>query len=176
MEIREPRPDDQDALLRFFAAIPEDERTFFKEEVLDADTIARWLADERGVRALACEDGEIAGYVAVVPLPGWADHVGEVRLVVAPTHRRAGVGRALARQALTTAIERLQLRKLYVEVVAEQDGAVAMFQALGFTAEGLLRGHVRDRSGEVHDLVLLAHQVDEQWSSMLTAGIDRAVS
>jgi hypothetical protein len=146
MEIRAPGPDDLDALLRFFAEVPEDERTFFKEEVLDRDTVARWLADRRGVRGLACEGGEIAGYVAVVPLPGWSDHVGEVRLVVAP-----------------------------VEVVAEQDGAVAMFQALGFGAEGLLREHVRDRTGAVHDLVLLAHQVDEQWSSMLTAGIDEAM-
>ena len=175
MEVRPPRPDDLDALRRFFAAIPEHDRTFFKEDVLDARTVERWVADPAGVRGLACDGGDIAGYVAVVPLPGWSDHVGEVRLVVDPGRRRGGVGRSLARWALAAAVERLDLRKLYVEVVAEQDGAIGMFQALGFGAEGLLRDHVRARDGTLRDLVLLSHGVDEQWSAMLTAGIDDAV-
>ncbi len=63
------------------------------------------------------------------------------------------------------------LRKLVVEVVAEQEGAVGMFQGLGFNAEGLLRDHVRDTSGRLHDLVLLAHSVQDQWEQMSAAGI-----
>jgi hypothetical protein len=63
-----------------------------------------------------------------------------------------------------------------VEVVADQDGAVAMFSSLGFQAEGLLRDHVRDRDGQLRDLVLLAHPVEDQWSAMATAGIDDAVN
>ena len=175
MEIRPPRPDDLDALTAFFAAVPEHERTFFKEEVLERATVESWLGDERGRRAIACDDGQVAGYVAVVPLVGWSDHVGEVRLVVAPDHRRGGVGRELARRALVDAVE-CGLRKLYVEVVAEQDGAVAMFQALGFQAEGLLRDHVRDRGGELRDLILLAHPVAEQWEAMATAGIEEELA
>ena len=171
MEVRAPRPDDLDALLAFFAAVPEDERTFFKEEVLDRATIEGWLGEERGRRGIACEDGAVAGYVAVVPLVGWSDHVGEVRLVVDPSRRRAGVGRALARWALVQAVE-CGLNKLFVEVVADQDGAVAMFQALGFQAEGLLRDHVRARDGALRDLVLLAHPVAEQWEALTTVGID----
>jgi ribosomal protein S18 acetylase RimI-like enzyme len=54
--------------------------------------------------------------------------------VVAQRHRRHGVGRELARRAVLDALE-LGLRKLVVEVVAEQEGAVGMFQALGFQAE-----------------------------------------
>ena len=50
-----------------------------------------------------------------------------------------------------------------------------MFSALGFQAEGLLRDHVRDRDGELRDLVLLAHPVDDQWAAMASAGIDDAV-
>jgi L-amino acid N-acyltransferase YncA len=175
MQIRPPRPDDLDALLAFFARIPEAERTFFKEPVLDPATVEGWLSGGPGRRGLAGEAGEVAGYVAVVPLAGWSDHVGEVRLVVDPAHRGAGVGRTLARWALLQALE-LGLAKLYVEVVADQEGAVAMFSALGFHAEGLLREHVRDGDGRRRDLVLLAHPVEDQWAAMAAAGIDDAVS
>jgi L-amino acid N-acyltransferase YncA len=171
MEIRRPEAGDVDALLAFFARVPAAERTFFKEAVLDRATVQSWSG---GARGLACAEADVAGYVAVVPLGGWSDHVGEVRLVVDPAHRGRGLGRELARWALVEALD-LGLRKLFVEVVADQDGAVAMFAALGFHAEGLLRDHVRDRDGQLRDLVLLAHPIADQWAAMSTAGIDDAV-
>lgn len=171
MEVRAPVPGDRQALLDFFARVPVHERTFFKEDVVEPAVVDSWLSGARGRRAVACEDGEVAGYVAVVPLHGWADHVGEVRLVVAPDRRRTGLGSQLARWSLVQALD-LGLRKLFVEVIADQDGAIAMFQALGFQAEGLLRDHVRDHDGSLHDLVLLAHPVTEQWEAMMTAGIE----
>lgn len=63
-----------------------------------------------------------------------------------------------------------------MEVVADQSPAVAMFQSLGFQAEALLRDHVRDRSGRLRDLILLAHSVDDTWAAMATAGIDEDLS
>jgi ribosomal protein S18 acetylase RimI-like enzyme len=174
MEIRAPAPDDLAPLLAFFARVPESERTFFKEEVLDRATVEDWLRSDRGRRGLAVEPDRVVGYVAVVPLPGWSDHVGEIRLVVDPERRGRGLGRALARWALLQAIDG-GLRKLSVEVVADQEGAVAMFGALGFNAEGLLHDHVRDPHGELHDLVLLAHPVTDHWSALLSAGVDDAV-
>jgi L-amino acid N-acyltransferase YncA len=173
MEIRPLTARDREPLLRFLAAVPASDRTFFKEDVADADAVVRW-AGGPGRHGLACDAGEVLGFVAVVPLPGWSDHVGEIRLVVHPDHRRAGVGRALARWALVQALD-AGLRKLVVEVVAEQEGAVAMFTALGFDAEGLLRDHVRDRDGELRDLILLAHPVADQWSTMATVGLDEAL-
>jgi ribosomal protein S18 acetylase RimI-like enzyme len=176
MQIREPSAADLDALMAFFARVPESERTFFKEPVLDRATIESWLTTDSGRRALAHdEDGSVVGYVAVIRLTGWSDHVGEVRLVVDPGHRGQGLGRALARWALLQAVD-CGLAKLTVEVVAEQEGAVAMFTGLGFQAEGLLRDHVRDRDGELRDLVLLSHSVADAWSAMETAGIDDALA
>jgi ribosomal protein S18 acetylase RimI-like enzyme len=172
--IRPPTEADLDALMEFFARVPDGERAFFKEPVLDRPTVERWLTEDGGRRGIAVEDGQVAGYVAVVRLTGWSDHVGEVRLVVDPGHRGRGLGRALARWALAQALD-CGLSKLYVEVVAEQEGAVAMFGALGFTAEGLLRDHVRDHAGNLRDLVLLAHPVEDHWSALASAGIDDAL-
>jgi L-amino acid N-acyltransferase YncA len=176
MDIRAPSGADLDALMGFFERVPESERTFFKEPVLDRATVEGWLLAERGRRGLALDDdGRVIGYVAIVRLSGWSDHVGEVRLVVDPEQRGKGVGRALARWALLQALE-AGLTKLTVEVVAEQEGAVAMFGSLGFTAEGLLRDHVRDRDGTLRDLILLSHSVEDAWSAMETAGIDDALA
>ena len=108
-------------------------------------------------------------------LSGWSDHVGDLRLVVDPEARGQGLGRALARWALLQAVDG-GLAKLSVEVVAEQEGAVAMFTGLGFQAEALLRDHVRDRDGELRDLIVLSHSVEDAWSAMQTAGIDDALA
>lgn len=176
MQIREPSEADLDALIAFFERVPESERTFFKEPVLDRATVEGWLTSDRGRRALAHDDdGTVVGYVAVIRLTGWSDHVGELRLVVDPERRGHGLGRALARWALLQAID-CGLGKLTVEVVAEQEGAVAMFTGLGFQAEALLRDHVRDRDGELRDLVVLSHSVADAWSAMETAGIDDALA
>jgi len=176
MQVRKPSEQDVDGLLEFFARVPESERTFFKEQLLDRAAVEGWVTSDRGRRALAQDDdGTVIGYAAVIPLTGWSDHVGDVRLVVDPARRGQGVGRGLARWALLQAVD-CGLSKLTVEVVAEQDGAVAMFTGLGFQAEGLFRDHVRDRGGELRDLIVLSHSVNDAWAAMETAGIDDALA
>jgi ribosomal protein S18 acetylase RimI-like enzyme len=164
-------PDHCEALLRFFAALPDGDLTFIKEDVTDPSTVRTWTSgDAAGGRWVAVDDHEVSGYVAVRPLPGWSDHVGEVRLVVAPSARGSGLGRELARRALVEAVGS-GLSKLVVEVVAEQGAALALFTELGFTGEALLVDHIRDRSGELRDLLVLAHHVGRTWSGMDAVGV-----
>jgi L-amino acid N-acyltransferase YncA len=171
VQVEKLGPERCDALLQFFADLPEGDRTFIKEEVTDPETVRSWAGDTSpGGRWVAVDGDEVTGYVAVRPLPGWSDHVGEVRLVVAPSARGTGLGRELARRALVEAVG-AGLSKLVVEVVAEQGAALALFTDLGFTGEALLRDHIRDRSGRLRDLMVLAHHVSEIWSGMDTVGI-----
>jgi len=171
IEIRQLEPRDGQALERFLRRVPEGDRTFFKEDVSDPEVVDSWVRPG-AARALAVAHGEVLGYVAVVPLHGWSSHVGEVRVIVDPEHRGRGIGRALARRAVIEAID-LELTKMVVEVVADQESAIAMFRSLGFDPEALLTDHVRDRTGRLRDLMVLAHSVEEQWSSMIMAGIAR---
>ncbi len=171
MPVEELQAERCDALLRFFAGLPEGDLTFIKEEVTDPETVRSWAADDGpGGRWVSVDGDEVTGYVAVRPLPGWSDHVGEVRLVVSPSRRGSGLGRELARRALVEAVSS-GLSKIVVEVVAEQGAALALFTDLGFSGEALLRDHIRDRSGELRDLMVLAHHVSETWSGMDTVGI-----
>jgi ribosomal protein S18 acetylase RimI-like enzyme len=169
MDIRPIQPGDEAALIRFFDRIPESDRTFLKEDVDDPDVVAEW-ARPSAARAIATEDGEVVGSVAVVPLHGWSSHVGEIRLVVAPEHRGRGLGRALARRAVLDALD-LSLAKLVVEVIADQASLVGMFRSLGFEPEALLTDHVRDRAGELRDLMVLANSVEGHFAAMAAAGI-----
>lgn len=169
MQIRHLESGDEQALTRFFARIPEGDRTFFKEDVDDPDVVAKWTTPG-DARSIAVEDGAVLGSVAVARLRGWSSHVGEVRVIVDPAHRGRGIGRALARAAILDALE-LGLRKLVVEVVAEEDSTIAMFRSLGFDPEALLTNHVRDHAGELRDVLILAHDVDDSFRGMVTTGL-----
>ena len=175
MPVVELGPDHCDAVVRFFRSLPEGDLTFIKEEVTDPETVRSWAGDQGpGGRWVAVDgdgaDGEITGYVAVRPLPGWSDHVGEIRLVVAPSRRGSGLGRELARRALVEAVG-AGFSKVVVEIVAEQGAALALFTDLGFTGEAVLQDHIRDRTGELRDLMVLAHHVRDTWAGMDTVGV-----
>src|SRR3954453_12203000 len=129
MEFRPIAAADEPALQRFFARIPEADRTFLKEDVDDLAVIAAW-ARPGVARTIAVEDGEVVGSVAVVPLHGWSSHVGEVRLGGEGDHRGRGLGRALARRAVLDALD-LHLSKLVVDVIADQGALIGMFRSLG---------------------------------------------
>ena len=177
VEIVELAPEHCDALVTFFTDLPDGDRTFIKEDVPDPAVVRSWTgADAGGRRWVALDEagGPVLGYVAVRRLPGWSDHVGEVRLVVGPGSRGTGLGRRLARHALTRAVDD-GLSKLVVEVVAEQGAAVALFSGLGFSGEALLEDHIRDRHGELRDLLVLAHHVGRTWEGMSTLGLEDAL-
>jgi ribosomal protein S18 acetylase RimI-like enzyme len=174
MDVRRIEPADRHALERFLGAIPAADRTFLKEDVGDPDVVAAWVQPGTARSIAVRDDGEVAGYVAVIPLHGWSSHVGELRLVVAPGERGRGVGRTLARQAVLEAVS-MSLAKLVVEVIADQEPLIAMFRALGFEPEALLVDHVRDRSGALRDLLVLAHSVDREWAAMATTGVVEAL-
>ena len=169
MEIRHIESGDKDRLARFLDRVPEADRTFFKEDVDDPHARHEWMRPGPA-RTIAIVDGEVVGWLSIVPKPGWSSHVGEVRLIVAPGARGQGIGRTLARRAVLEALE-LGLEKMVVEVIAVQEPTIAMFRSLGFEPEALLTDHVRDRNGDLRDLMVLSHSVQEQWSSMIMAGI-----
>jgi ribosomal protein S18 acetylase RimI-like enzyme len=177
VDVKEMVPGHVDALCAFFADVPADDRTFFKEDIGDAREVARrWVEDRRSVRRLAFDEGGgVAAFAALSPGVERTSHVADLRLVIAPRARGRGLGRALARAMLAEAF-RHGFRKVTVDIAADQEGAIGMFRALGFQPEALLRDQLCDPDGGLHDIVVLAHAVDEHWSGLLGAGIDDAVA
>lgn len=176
VEIRAVQVGDAEALHRFFAAVPNDDRTFFKEDLSDPGRVAqRWITDEHAIRRLVLDSGgSMVAFATLSPGAERMSHVADLRLVVAASARGRGHGRSLARGMLLEAL-RHGYKKVTVDIAVDNQGAIAMFRDLGFEPEALLRDQLRDAEGGLHDIVLLAHLVDEQWSGMLTAGLDDAV-
>jgi ribosomal protein S18 acetylase RimI-like enzyme len=162
-------------LRRFLDGLPERDLTFIKEDVRDHAVVEGWVRrgepDRRARHFVAVDGAGVLALLSVVPQHGWSSHVGDLRLVVDPAARHQGLGATLARRALREALD-MGLEKVVVEVVAEQTGAVQMFSDLGFRGEALLTCHIRDRGGELRDLLVLAHDVGEEWSAMASLGVE----
>jgi ribosomal protein S18 acetylase RimI-like enzyme len=174
IDLREIGPDDALTVARFIQSLPEGDRTFLKEDI-DDDTVQRWCNDPRVKHWIAVgEDGAIQAMVSITPGALWSSHVGELRLVVGHDYRRMGLGRRLARYGLAQAV-RLGLSKIVVEVVADKEQDIAMFTSIGFDAEALLRDQIRDRDGDLRDLVLLAHDVNPRSAAMDVLGLAHEV-
>jgi RimJ/RimL family protein N-acetyltransferase len=175
-DIRRLEPVDVPALRAFLERLPEGERRWFKDDVLEPTVVEAWARDEHARHLVRIDEtGRVIAYGAIHPGRGWSSHVGEMTLMVDPQMRRRGVGREMARSVLVEAL-RLGLRKVVVEVVADQPSAEAMFRSMGFEPEAMLRDHIRDRGGQLRDLVVLSHPVEENWGVMAATGVEDALA
>jgi L-amino acid N-acyltransferase YncA len=57
------------------------------------------------------------------------------------------------------AAQQRELKKLVAQMTPDQRGAIQLFEEHGFRGEALLKDHVMDRQGAVHDLAILSLDV-----------------
>jgi RimJ/RimL family protein N-acetyltransferase len=84
-------------------------------------------------------------------------HVADLGLLVAASHRRQGIGRALLDQAVAWARD-TGVEKIELHVFPYNEPAIRLYEQFGFEREGLRRRHYR-RDGETLDVVLMALEV-----------------
>ncbi|MGH6616279.1 N-acetyltransferase family protein [Sphingomonas sp.] len=166
---------DRDAMLAFAETLPEHDLLFLGRDLKHPRVVEAWIAaiEEGWIDSLVAEDnGKFVGTAALVRDPlGWSAHVGEIRLLVSPGKRGAGLGRDLLEAIYTVAMER-GLEKLTAQMTPDQIGSVMLFESLGFRAEALLRDHVRDRAGKPHDLAILSHDIARIAAQHRAFGLD----
>jgi RimJ/RimL family protein N-acetyltransferase len=86
-----------------------------------------------------------------------SQHVADLGLMVAPSHRRQGIGQALLRRAVEWGRE-TGVEKLELHVFPHNEPAIRLYEQFGFEREGLRRAHYR-RGGELVDAVLMAFRI-----------------
>jgi L-amino acid N-acyltransferase YncA len=169
---------DRERVLALTRAIPEHDRLFLHRDVTRGEAVEAWLDEiERGECAtlLAERDGALLGCATIEPeRDAWSQHVAELRVLVAPASRGAGIGRALTREAFAAALS-AGLEKLTVRMTPDQTAAIRSFEALGFTPEAMLRDHVKDGAGKKHDLLVLGHDVAAFHAMLEAYGVAEAL-
>lgn len=155
--------EDRDKLLAFFRSLPESDRLYLRSDVTKEEVVDKWVRNlnyERVLPILAIFEGNIVADATLHRSDySWTKHVGEIRIVVAPSMRKKGLGSILARelfhQAMLSGIE-----KIIVEMAEEDEPARRVFEKIGFKQEAVLKDHIIDAKGKKHNLVIMSNNVE----------------
>jgi L-amino acid N-acyltransferase YncA len=178
IRLRSMRAADRDAVMEFARALPAHDLLFLRRDITRPDIVEEWVRNvERGrvVTVLAEGDRDLEGYATVDRGDlTWSPHVAEIRVLVTPAFRGKGLGRRLTEEAFAIALA-LGIEKVVAQMTADQQGAIAVFEGMGFRPEALLRDHVKDREGRTHDLVILSHDVSKFRAQLDAYGVSDAL-
>ncbi|MEJ8857741.1 GNAT family N-acetyltransferase [Variovorax robiniae] len=169
------RAGDEDELLAFAQSLPEHDLLFMSRDIGQPRVMKAWMRESVELRRMpslvARANGKVVGCTALMHDDhSWSPHVGELRAVVSADARGLGLGRHLIQEGFVQALA-VGLEKLVAQMTTDQRGAIALFESMGFRPEALLSGHVRDRSGRKHDIVVLSHDVAAAQGRMAVMGV-----
>jgi len=163
VNLRPMTGDDKPAILAFVQSLPPDDLMFLRTDITDSAVIDNWvsnLAKGETVTLIAEIEGMLAGYASLHHDPArWTRRVGEIRVLLSPPYRGAGLGRCLAEEMFHIGHER-GIRKMAAMMTPDQPSARAAFERLGFQVEALLQDWVVDRNGRTRDLLIMSHDLD----------------
>lgn len=165
-EIRPLEQSDKVSLHRFFTRIPEEDRFYLKENVTAPEVVHDWIEaidPSRVVSLVALDDDTIVADATLHRSRAPARrHVGELRVVVDPEHRGAGLGSKLIQELIDLG-RRLDLDRLFFELVDRREqAAISAAIGMGFSEAAVLRGRVKDIYGSLQDLAVLELSLDAE--------------
>ncbi|MGH7840683.1 MAG: GNAT family N-acetyltransferase, partial [Candidatus Binataceae bacterium] len=136
---------DKAAMLSFSRALPPNDLLFLRTDITLSDALDDWIRNlERGatVTVIAEGGGEVVGYASLHhDQTQWTRRVGEIRVLLGPQYRGAGLGRRLAEEVFHIGRAR-GVKKMAAMLTPDQAGARAAFERLGFQVEALLQSWV----------------------------------
>jgi RimJ/RimL family protein N-acetyltransferase len=163
VSLRPMTPGDKGAILNFARSLPPDDLLFLRTDITESAVLDEWVLNlEKGATTtiIAEIDGVIAGYASLHHDEArWTRRVGEIRVLLGPAYRAAGLGRRLAEEMFQVG-RRSGIKKLAAMMTPDQTRARAAFERLGFQVEALLQDWVVDRDGRSRDLLIMSHDLE----------------
>lgn len=167
--------DDKALTAEFASTLPVHDLLFLSRDIREPKVVDAWLRQIEAseiVSVAAKIDGKIVGTTAVVADKlSFSAHVGDMRVLVGADAREIGLGRRLIQEAFLVGVD-LGLEKLTARMTIDQDGAMKVFEELGFRQEALFVDHVKDGNDVKHDLIIMSQEVERFISRMKTYGLD----
>ena len=133
MEFRRANPEDAESILRFW-----NDAGASMSATDEARSVRRVTENPAAVLLLAVLDGTIVGSL-LGTFDGWRGNL--YRLVVAPEHRRQGIGRQLVRQVEQT-FRQWGVKRTTVLVELDRPWAIEFWSAVGYPRDERIVRHV----------------------------------
>lgn len=158
--------DDQEALYRFFIALPEEDRRYLRDDPTDRKLVEKWCRElnyDKVFPILAEHKGKILANATLHrQMFGWGKHVGEIRITIAVGYRQRGLGSQLVEELSRIAVKS-NLDKLCAKVVASQTNVIHVFKKTGFNQATILKNFVKDvHQHEYRDIAILVKDLTRE--------------
>lgn len=157
VKIRPIKADDEQKLFEFFGRLPLPERRLFKDDVTDRNVVRAWTQKinyESVLPLLAVEQDRIVADASLHrEKRGWMAHVARIRISVDPDARGRGLATCLINEFIEIA-PKLGIYILDAEILAEQKGAMKVFEDQEFINVACLPQHAMDLNHKPHDLLV----------------------
>jgi [ribosomal protein S18]-alanine N-acetyltransferase len=125
-------------------------RTCFPDDPWEAGALTRIMALSGGFGWLAWEEDEPAGFILVRDLGNECEIL---TFGVTPRWRRRGIGQALLQTAIDETARR-GLPSIVLEVAVDNDPAIELYNAVGFSVVGRRARYYRRPNGRADALIL----------------------
>ena len=167
--IRNLTLNDLDNLMKFYCALPEDDRKYLRVDVTDKEVVEqriRLIESGNIVRIIALHDDEIIADGALELFTDeWRKHQGELRVIVSQNFQRKGLGMIMMRELYFLAAQK-KVETLIVRMMRPQKAARSICRRLGFREELLIPDYLHDLSGATQDMVVMTCNMKEFWEEL----------
>jgi L-amino acid N-acyltransferase YncA len=162
-------PQDLEASIAFFGDLPGEDRVYLRRDVSDPNVVAMRLREIESASMMrivaVIGDRIVADGSVELSTVEWKRHVAELRLIVARSHQRKGLGVLMARELYGLAAG-ARVEEIVVKMMRPQKAARSIFRKLGFSEEHVLEDYVVDVRGEKQDLILMRCDLEDLWRKM----------
>ena len=156
LEIRRAEPDDCSAIYDMFSSPKVYEGTLQTPYPSREHWRKRISEMESCYSLVAVSGGHVIGMFTIDTFPHKPRrrHAGIIGISVSEAWQGKGVGRALMQAGVDLADKWLNLTRLELEVYADNEAAIRLYEQFGFEREGMLRQHAF-REGRLVDSVVM---------------------
>ncbi len=149
---------------KFFQAIPESKRKYFRSDVTNKKHLKeRAEQAESGniIRRIALFEKQIVGDTYLeIDTDSWKSGTAFLRLVIDPGHSGKGVQYALAKDMYDIANSK-HIEKIVAKFMRPQKDIMDIYTNLGFKMEGVLPDYVHDLKGKEQDMVIMVASLED---------------
>ena len=167
--IREPTMDDLGASLRFFEALPPEDRQYLRVDVTQKDVVERRLRQAvhgEVHRVVALVDDRIVADGALEHSDeSWRRHQAEIRVIVDREFRTKRLGTLLIHELFKVAQEH-DVEKVVVKMAGPQIAARRVCERLGFHVDAVLDNYIKDAANNLQPMVVMSCSLGEMYREL----------